>query len=104
MFTRRGLNSGETEATSLLSREVKKTLAWRKKKKKETAKQEWRTVKEKEKRKFLLKRERGVINDLSAPLCVRSLNADGLNNTRKRGVVTGRVGVNRTSRGGEEIR
>lgn len=68
MFTRRGLNSGETEATSLLSREVKKTLAWRKKKKKETAKQEWRTVKEKEKRKFLLKRERGVINDLSAPL------------------------------------
>ena len=68
MFTRRGLNSGETEATSLLSREVKKTLAWRKKKKKETAKQEWRTVKEKEKRKFLLKGERGVINDLSAPL------------------------------------
>lgn len=68
MFTRRGLNSGETEAL-LLSREVKKTLAWRKKKKKETAKQEWRTVEEKEeKRKFLSKGERGVINDLSAPL------------------------------------
>lgn len=99
MFTRRGLNSGETEATSLLSREVKKTLAWRKKKENKSGEQ-WR----KEKRKFLLKGERGVINDLSAPLCVRSLNADGLNNTRKRGVVTGRVGVNRTSRGGEEIR
>lgn len=61
-------------------------------------------MEEGEEKIFIKERERGVINDLSAPLCVRSLNADGLNNTRKRGVVTGRVGVNRTSRGGEEIR
>lgn len=55
-------------------------------------------MEEGEEKIFIKGREKGDKRFIGS-IVVRSLNADGLNNTRKRGVVTGWVGVNRTSRG-----